>query len=102
LSRRGGAACEAAWAASRTKDTYLSEQFKRFLRRFGKRGANKAIVALAHTMIVIVWHVLANQTDYVDLGPDFFRRLDNPEAQKQRLIRQLEALGLEVTVQPAA
>jgi transposase len=101
-SALASAMCEAAWAASRTKDTYLSEQFKRFLRRFGKRGANRAIVALAHTLIVIVWHVLANQTDYVDLGPDFFRRLDNPEAQKQRLIRQLEALGLEVTVQPAA
>lgn len=96
------AMCEAAWSASHTKDTYLSAQFKRFARRFGKRGSNKAIVALAHTMIVIVWHVLSGQVDYVDLGPNYFQRLEDPEAQKRRLIRQLEALGLQVTIQPAA
>ncbi len=59
-------------------------------------------MALAHTMIVIVWHVLSGQVDYVDLGPDYFQRLEDPDAQKRRLIRQLEALGLQVTIQPAA
>jgi transposase len=96
------ALCEAAWAAAHTKDTYLAAQFKRFARRFGKRGLNKAVFALAHTMIVIIWHVLANDTDYKELGYDYFQRLDDPEAQKRRLIRQLEALGVQVTIQPAA
>lgn len=96
------ALCEAAWAASHTKDTYLASQFKRFLRRFGTRGVNKAVVALAHSLLVIVWHVLANDVDYIELGADYFQRLDDPEAQKRRLIRQLEALGVQVTVQPAA
>jgi transposase len=96
------AMCEAAWAASRTKDTYLSAQFKRFVRRFGKRNVNKAIVAVAHSMLMIIWHVLGGQVDYVDLGPDFFERLESPEAKKQRLIRQLQALGVQVTIQPAA
>ena len=54
-------------------------------------------------MIVIVWHVLAETTAYRDLGADYFtRRLDNPEARKRRLIRELEALGHKVTVEPAA
>lgn len=96
------AMCEAAWAASHTKDTYLAAQFKRFARRFGRRSVNKAIFALAHTMIVIVWHVLAHDTDYKELGYDYFQRLDDPEAQKRRLIRQLEALGVKVTLEPAA
>ena len=51
--------CEAAWSAARTKDTYLSAQFRRFSRRMGKRNEGKAIFAVAHTMIVIVWHILA-------------------------------------------
>jgi transposase len=100
---KGNAAmCEAAWAAAHSKDTYLAAQFKRFARRFGKRGVNKAIFALAHTMIVIVWHVLADETDYKELGYDYFQRLDDPEAQKRRLVRQLEALGVKVTLEPAA
>ena len=106
-TRKGDAAlcsalCEAAWAASHTKDTYLSAQFQRFHRRFGNRGTHKAIVALAHTLIVIVWHVLANNANYIELGHDYFQRLDDPQAKQQRLIRQLEALGLKVTVKPAA
>jgi len=96
------ALCEAAWAASHTKDTYLAAQFARFARRFGRRGVNQAITALAHTMLVIAWHVLANNVPYAELGPDYFQRLDDPEAKKRRLIHQLESLGLRVTVQSAA
>ena len=94
--------CEAAWAASHTKDTYLAAQFKRFVRHFGRRGTNKAIITLAHTMIVIIWHVLHDQTDYRELGADYFQRLSDPEALRRRLIRQLEATGVKVTIQPAA
>ena len=93
---------ECAWAAGRTS-TYVGAQFRRFHRRFGKKGGRKAAVATAHTLIVIVWHVLAETTAYRDLGSDYFtRRLDSPEARKRRLIRELEALGHKVTVEPAA
>jgi hypothetical protein len=54
-------------------------------------------------LIVIVWHVLAETTVYRDLGSDYFTcRFDNPEARQRRLIRELEALGHKVTVEPAA
>lgn len=94
--------CEAAWAASHTKDTYLTAQFQRFKRRFGARSETKAIFALAHTMIVIVWHVLHDSVRYNDLGADYFeRRIDN-EARSRNLVRQLESLGHRVTIEPAA
>jgi transposase len=96
------AMCEAAWAASHGKDTYLAAQFRRFKRRFGTKGETKAIFAVAHTMIVIVWHVLANDTTYNELGADYFERRTNTEARQRHLIRQLEALGHNVTLSPAA
>ncbi|MGH2689207.1 MAG: IS110 family transposase [Actinomycetota bacterium] len=106
-ARKGNAAlrtalCEAAWAAAHTRDTYLSAQFRRFRRRFGKKGENKAIFAVAHTILVIAWHVLANHTPYAELGFDYFERRNETEAYKQRLVRQLEKLGLKVIVEPAA
>jgi transposase len=93
---------ECAWAAGRTS-TYVGAQFRRFHRRFGKKGGRKAAIATAHTLIVIIWHVLADSTAYRDLGADYFtRHFDNPEARKRRLIRELEALGHKVTIEPAA
>ena len=105
--RKGNAAlrtalCEAAWAAAHTRETYLSAQFRRFRRRFGKKGENKAIFAVAHTILVIVWHVLAHTTPYAELGFDYFERRNETEAYKQRLVRQLEKLGLRVMIEPAA
>ena len=92
---------ECAWAAGRTS-TYVGAQFRRFHRRFGKQGGQKAAIATAHTVIVIIWHVLAETTAYRDLGSDYFtRRIDNPEARKRRLVRELEALGHKVTIEPA-
>ena len=92
---------ECAWAAGRT-NTYVGAQFRRFHRRFGKQGGQKAAIATAHTLIVIIWHVLAETTAYRDLGSDYFtRRIDNPEARKRRLIRELETLGHKVTIEPA-
>lgn len=96
------AMCEAAWAASHGKDTYLAAQFRRFKRRFGTKGETKAIFAVAHTMIVIVWHVLAGDTTYDELGADYFERRSDTEARQRHLVRQLEALGHTVTLTPAA
>jgi transposase len=93
---------ECAWAAGRTS-TYVGAQFHRFHRRFGKKGGSKAAIATAHTLIVIIWHVLGENTAYRDLGSDYFtRRIDNPEARKRRLIHELEALGHKVTIEPNA
>jgi transposase len=92
---------ECAWSAGRTS-TYLGAQFRRFHRRFGKKGGQKAATATAHTMIVIIWHVLAETTAYRELGTDYFTtRIDSPDARKRRLIRELEALGHKVTIEPA-
>ena len=71
-------------------------------RRFAKNGAKTAAVALAHTILVIVWHVLTNDTPYTDLGSDYYTRRDDPEARKQRLLRQLQDLGYTVELTPAA
>ncbi|MGH3547548.1 MAG: transposase [Pseudonocardiaceae bacterium] len=93
---------ECAWAAGRTS-TYVGAQFRRFHRRFGKKGGRKTATATAHTLIVIIWHVLAETTAYRDLGSDYFtRRVDNPDARKRRLIHELEALGHKVTIEPNA
>jgi transposase len=96
------AMCEAAWAAAHGNDTYLAAQFRRFKRRFGTKGETKAIFAVAHTMIVIVWHLLARETTYDDLGADFFERRTDTEARQRHLVRQLEALGHRVSLEPAA
>lgn len=97
------AMCEAAWAASHGKDTYLAAQYRRFKRKFGTRGETKAVFAVAHTMIVIVWHLLADdEATYDELGADFFERRSNTEARQRQLVRQLEALGHKVTLEPAA
>jgi transposase len=92
---------ECAWSAGRTS-TYVGAQFRRFHRRFGKKGGPKAAIATAHTLIVIIWHVLAETTAYRDLGADYFtRRIDHPDTRKRQLIRELEALGHKVTIEPA-
>jgi transposase len=96
------AMCEAAWAASHGKANYLAAQFRRFNRRFGTKGETKAIFAVAHTMIVIVWHVLASASPYDELGADYFERRINTEARQRHLVHQLEALGHKVTLEPAA
>ena len=96
------ALCEAAWAASHGRDTYLGAQYRRFLRRFGNKSEGKAIFAVAHTMLVIIWHVLANGSTYHELGGDFFERRNDAEARQRYLIRELEKLGQRVTVEPAA
>jgi transposase len=106
-ARKGDAALrtalvEAAWAATRTRSTYLGAQYQRFRRRFGSKGEAKAIFAVAHTMLGIVWHVLAEQQPYTELGADYFTRRTDTEAHARRLARQIEKLGYQVTIQPQA
>jgi transposase len=86
--------CQAAWAASHSKNTYLSSQFRRLAARKGKK---RAIVAVGHTILVIVFHMLKNHQPYRDLGADYFDRR-NSEQLKRTLIRRLERLGLQVSV----
>ena len=90
---------EAAKAAGRTKDTYLAAKYRQIARR---RGPNKATVAVAHAIIVAVWHMLSTGETYHDLGPDHFQKRRDPEQQAQRLVRQLADLGYQATLQPAA
>ena len=92
---------ECAWSAGKT-GSYIGAQFHRFHRRFGKNGGGKAAVAVAHTLIVIVWHVLHDQTEYRELGHDHFTRRDNPEATARRLIHDLQALGYHVQLTASA
>jgi len=90
---------EAAWAASRTKDTYLSAQFHRLRAR---RGAKRAAVAVAHSIITIVYHLLADpEAVFRELGGDYFYKR-NEEQVKRRALRTLESLGLQVTLTPVA
>src|SRR5215204_4135645 len=89
---------ECAWAAARSRDTYLAAQYWRLARRIGKK---KAAMAVGHSILVIAWHLLANDCDYQDLGGDFFIRRDTDRA-RQRAVAQPQALGYHVTLQPAA
>jgi transposase len=96
------AMCEAAWAAAHTRDTYLAAQYRRFRRRMGTKSEGKAIFAVAHTMIVIVWHLLNDNAGYAELGTDYFDKRSDTDARQRYLIRELEKLGNTVTLQPAA
>ncbi len=88
---------QVALAAGRTKDTYLGAQYRRFAAR---RGKNKAAVAVAHTILVIIYHVLKTRKPYQELGADYFDRLD-PERLTRKLVKRLESLGHKVTLEPA-
>jgi transposase len=87
---------EAAKAASRASDTYLAAQYLRLRRRL---GGNKATVAVAHSILVIAYHRLTRHHDYRDLGRDYFTRRDR-DAARHRHVRELEALGYKVSLEP--
>ena len=86
---------QVAWAASHSKGTYLAAQFHQLVRRMGKK---KALIAVGHSILVIIYHVLARKVGYQDLGEDYFDR-HNTVVQRRRLIRRLESLGLKVTAE---
>jgi transposase len=90
-----GTLIEAARAAARTRDTYLNAQYHRVRAR---RGANRASLAVAHSLLVAVWHMLQTGETYLDPGGDYYTRRD-PARTTRRLVAQLERLGHTVTLQ---
>jgi transposase len=106
-ARKGNAALrsaliEAAWSASHSRDSYYAAQYRRFCRRFGKKSESKAIFVVAHSMLVAIWHILAEDRDYQDLGADWFDRRNDNEHHARRLAIQIERLGYKVIVEPTA
>jgi transposase len=89
---------EAAKAAGRSKKTYLGAQYRRIAAR---RGAKRAAVAVAHSILVIVYHILTRHEPYHDLGVTYFDERDR-QAVERRLVRRLQALGYDVSLQPTA
>ncbi len=88
---------EAAQAAAHTKNTYLSARYHRLAAR---RGAKKAMIALAHTLLVIIYHLLSRDAPYQDLGATYLDERER-ESLQTRLVHRLEKLGYEVSIQPA-
>ncbi len=86
---------QAAHAAARTKGTYLAAQYHRLAAR---RGKKRAIVAVAHSLLVIAYHLIARREPYRELGADYFDR-QRPAATAQRLVQRLRKLGFEVTLE---
>src|SRR4051795_11286412 len=86
---------ECAKSANLSNDTYLAAQYRRLRAR---RGANKATIAVCHSILTAIWHMLQTGETYTDPGGDFFARR-NPERTRKRLVNQLERLGYTVTVQ---
>jgi transposase len=86
---------QAAWAATHAKDCYLSAQYRRMVKRMGKK---KALVAVAHSLLVIAYEVIKERTPYREMGGDYFEKRD-VEKKRKKLIKQLEAMGLKVTVE---
>ena len=90
---------EAAVSAGRT-DTFLGERYRRIARR---RGKKRAIVAIGRSILVIVWALLSDdEAQFVDLGPDYYASRANPERKVRQHVRELQALGYTVTLNPAA
>jgi transposase len=96
---------ECAWSAVR-HDGYLKSLYHRHVMKWGgyrsPTAKKKAIIVVAHAMIVIIWHILATAKPYHELGAGYFTTRLDPERETRRLIAKLEALGHQVTLQPAA
>jgi transposase len=89
---------QAAYWAARQKNCYLAAQFRRIAAR---RGGKRAAMAVAHSILVIIYHLLSKGTSYEERGETFFEEQDRQFLEK-RLIRQLERLGHQVLLQPRA
>jgi transposase len=85
---------EAAWAAGRTKESYLGAQYRRLAAR---RGKKRALLAVGHSLLVIFYHMLKSDVEYKDLGVEYLDRLD-PERLRRYLVKRLERLGYQVTL----
>jgi transposase len=89
---------EAAQAAAKKRDSYLSAQYRRLAAR---RGKKKAIIALGHGLLIIAYYVLTRRVPFEDLGPTYFDERDRA-AVERRLVRRLERLGYKVALERAA
>ena len=87
---------ESAWAASRSRDTYLRALYLRLVPR---KGTKKAIAALKHALLIIIYNVLKNKVPYHELGADYFLKL-NKNGLKRYHVKRLEKLGFKVTLEP--
>jgi transposase len=88
---------EAAHVAAKTKQTYLAAQYQRLAAR---RGKKRALMALGHTILIVVSHVLTRKQPHQDLGTAYFDKLEQHRVQ-QRLVHRLERLGSQVSLQPS-
>jgi len=86
---------EAAHGAARSKNTYLGEHYRRLARRIGKK---KALIAVAHSILVIIYHILKQEKTYYELGSTYFEEREH-DAVKRRALRSLERLGYDVSLQ---
>jgi len=89
---------EAARAASRSKNTYLSAQYHRIAAR---RGSNRACVAVGHSILIIAYHILKDRTPYYELGANHYEKI-NEQATVKRAVKKLESLGFKVTLEGVA
>lgn len=89
---------EAARAAAKTKDTYLSAQYKRIA---AKRGKNRAAIAVGHSILVMAYHIIKNKESFAELGSNYFTK-QREKAVTRNAVRRLESLGYEVTLMPKA
>ena len=90
------ALCQAAWPASRTVGTYFSAQYHRLAAR---RGRKRAIIAVAHSLLMILYCMRKEDRNYHELGADYFDRL-NAEGLKRYLLKRLARLGYKATLEP--
>lgn len=88
---------EAAKAAARSKGTYFAAQYGRLK---GRRGRGRATIAVAHSVLVVAYHILDRARPYEELGADWFLRRHDPARHATKLLRQLAALGYQVTLNP--
>jgi transposase len=87
---------EAAWAAGRTKNSYLGAQYRRLAPR---RGKKRALIAVGHSLLVIFYHMLKYEVEYKDLGVDYFDKRE-PERLRNYLVKRLQRLGYQVSLTP--
>ena len=102
-TRKGSAAlrrclCQAGWAVSTKRDNYLSALYRRWAAR---RGGKRAVIAVAHAILVMAFHLLKRKQDYREAGADYFDRL-HADGLRRSLLRRLERLGHKVTLEPLA
>jgi len=88
--------CQAAWAASRAKDCYLATQFKRLAAR---RGLKRALMAVAHTVLVIGYYILKSGEGYRELGAQYLEQSHKEQLQRY-FVKRLQRLGLRVSLEP--